>query len=76
MSLRGIDLEIVEKRKGATADVPGLVVPNCIRINGAEVAIPADATIQVGEISGNGLVTVTMTMAVRSLSIRGEVADV
>jgi hypothetical protein len=75
MSVRGIDLELIETRRPAAAE-PGLVVPNRVRINGTEVALPSDVSIQVGEITGNEIVSVTMTMAVRTLSIRSEVADV
>jgi hypothetical protein len=74
MSVRGIDLELIETRRSAAAE-PGLVVPNRVRINGTEVALPSDVSIQIGEITGNEIVAVTMTMAVRTLSIRSEVAD-
>ncbi|MFH8804068.1 hypothetical protein ACH4F6_31520 [Streptomyces sp. NPDC017936] len=69
--LRGADIEIVEQRKGLTggADV---VLPNTVRINGTSVAIPADSLIKIGDITDGELVTVTLTVFARSVTIRAE----
>lgn len=65
---QGADIEIVERSRDSNL----AIVPNAVRINGTEVLIPADSTIDVSEISSETLVTVTLTMFVRSLSIRHE----
>jgi hypothetical protein len=69
--LRGADIEIVERRQGLTggADV---VLPNTVRINGTSVAIPADSLIKVSDIADGELVTVTLTVFARSVTIRAE----
>lgn len=69
--VRGADIEIIERRKapGEGADV---VLPNHVRINGAPVAVPAGSLIQIGDISDGELVTVTITVFARSVSIRAE----
>jgi hypothetical protein len=69
--LRGADIEIIERRKGPI-DGADVVLPNTVRINGTSVAIPADSRIKVGDISDGELVTVTITVFARSLSIRAE----
>jgi hypothetical protein len=74
MPIQGIDLELVETRNPSAAE-PGLVIPNCVRINGTKVELAHETTIQISEITGNELVTATLTMVVRSLSIRSEVSD-
>jgi hypothetical protein len=68
---QGADIEIVERSRDSNL----AVIPNVVRINGTEVLIPADSTIDVSEISSETLVTVTLTMFVRSLSIRHESVD-
>lgn len=70
-NLRGADIEIIERRKGSDAGAD-VLLPNEVRINGTSVAVPADARIQVHDISGDEVVTVTITVFVRSLSIRAE----
>lgn len=67
--VQGVDIEIIEKVK--TED-PHIVVPNTVVINGQEVLIPSGSRITIGEISDDDAVTVTVTMFVRSLSIRQE----
>jgi hypothetical protein len=69
--LRGADIEIVERRKNPVegADV---VLPNHVRINGTSVAIPADSLIKVSDITDGELVTVTITVFARSVTIRAE----
>lgn len=66
--VEGVDIEIVERSDNSSH----IVLPNLIRINGTEVLVPSEATIKVGEISENDMVTVTLTMFVRSLTIRHE----
>lgn len=70
-SVQGVDIEIVER----STDSSHVVLPNLIRINGTEVLIPSEATIKIGGISESNLVTVTLTMFVRTLSIRHEPVD-
>ncbi|MFF7329656.1 hypothetical protein [Streptomyces sp. NPDC008150] len=70
---QGADIEIIERRTTAD-DQPGFLVPNAIRINGVEVAVPADANIQIHEITNGDIVTVTLTLFARSISIRHEVS--
>ncbi|MER5461660.1 hypothetical protein ABT010_13420 [Streptomyces sp. NPDC002668] len=65
---QGADIEIIERSKDATS----AIVPNAVRINGYEMLIPEDTSIQVSEISSSSLVTVTVTLIARSLSIRHE----
>jgi len=65
---QGADIEIIERSK----DAGRAIVPNALRINGEEILIPADTTIQVSEISEHSFVTVTVTLIARSLSIRHE----
>ncbi|MFJ7998957.1 hypothetical protein ACIQ7D_17675 [Streptomyces sp. NPDC096310] len=47
-------------------------MPSAVRINGVEVAIPADATIHMGEISDGEFVTVTLTVFARRVTIPAE----
>lgn len=65
---QGADIEIIERSR----DAASAIVPNAVRINGYEMLIPEDTTIQVSEISSSSLVTVTVTLIARSLSIRHE----
>lgn len=69
--LRGADIEIIERRKGPI-DGADVVLPNAVRINGTSVAVPADSLIKVSDITDGELVTVTITVFARSLSIRAE----
>jgi hypothetical protein len=71
-SAQGADIEIIERCTTA----PLVIVPNAVRINGVEMLIPEDTTIQVSEISSDSLVTVTVTLIARSLSIRHEPSEV
>ncbi len=63
----GIDLEIYERSEIQS----GAVIPNIVRINGTEVAIPEDSKISFVAASDDA-VRVTMTMFVRSLTIGTE----
>lgn len=65
---QGVDLEIFEEVRG---DVP-ILKPNRVRLNGVEVILPADATIEISKIRSRQTVDVTLTMMVRSLSIHRE----
>ncbi|MET9728428.1 hypothetical protein [Streptomyces zaomyceticus] len=69
--LRGADIEIIERRK-APAEGIDVVLPNHVRINGTPMAIPADSLIQISDITDGELVTVTITVFARSISIRAE----
>jgi hypothetical protein len=69
--LHGSDIEIIEQRKGPI-DGTDVVLPNLVRINGTPVAIPADSVIKIGDIADGELVTVTITVFARSVSIRAE----
>lgn len=71
--LRGADIEIIERRINPD-DRSGFLVPNAVRINGTEVAIPEDARIQIHEITPEDVVTVTLTVFARSVTIRPEVS--
>ncbi|MFI8499450.1 hypothetical protein ACIGFK_13275 [Streptomyces sp. NPDC085524] len=68
---QGADIEIVERSPGSEL----AIIPNTVRINGTEVHIPADSAIDISEISSDAVVTVTLTMFVRTLSIRHEPAE-
>jgi hypothetical protein len=72
VSAHGADIEIIER----CTTGPSVIVPNAVRINGVEMLIPEDTTIQVSEISSDSLVTVTVTLIARSLSIRHEPSDI
>ncbi|MFE4857367.1 hypothetical protein [Streptomyces sp. NPDC056670] len=65
---RGADIEIIDRSSGDT----DVLVPSTVRINGAEILIPSGATIRVHDISDHELVTVTLTVFARSVSIRHE----
>jgi hypothetical protein len=65
---RGADIEIIDRTTG-DADV---LMPTAVKINGVEVLIPSDAKIRVHDITDAELVTVTVTMFARSVSIRHE----
>lgn len=65
---QGADVEIIDRSTGT----PGVILPNAVRINGTEILIPSDAKIRVGDITEDELVTVTLTVVARSLSIRRE----
>ena len=66
--VQGADIEIIER-----SDSPsGVIIPNAVRINGAEILIPGDSTIAISEIIEGALMTATITMYVRSLSVRHE----
>ncbi|AJP04778.1 hypothetical protein TU94_28365 [Streptomyces cyaneogriseus subsp. noncyanogenus] len=69
--LRGADIEIIERRINP-GDRSGFLVPNAVRINGTEVAIPEDARIQIHEITPEDVVTVTLTIFASSVTIRTE----
>jgi len=66
---RGADIEIVDRSKSSSHEV---LTPSAVRINGAEILIPRDATIRVHDLSGDELVTVTITVFARSLTITAE----
>lgn len=68
--LSGADIEIIERRE--TPDELGYLAPNSLRINGTEIAVPAGARINIHEITEDELVTVTLTVFARSVSIRPE----
>lgn len=68
MIAEGADIEILDTRSGS--DRLGTIVPNSIRINGEEVLIPADANVEFGPLDHKNMVTVRLTMYVRSVSIR------
>ncbi|WP_154825978.1 hypothetical protein [Streptomyces albus] len=69
--LRGADIEIIERRQNPD-DRDGFLCPNAVRVNGTEIAIPEDATVQVHEITNEDLVTVTLTVFAASVTIRSE----
>ncbi|MFF8412826.1 hypothetical protein [Streptomyces omiyaensis] len=68
---RGVDIELVERQE-QPADDSGIVLPNCVRINGVDVAIPADSEIRFSKVTESEAFTVTLTLYVRSLSVRTE----
>jgi hypothetical protein len=69
--LRGADIEIIERRKGPIEGTD-VVLPNHVCINGTSVLIPANSLIKIGDITDGELVTVTITVFARSVSIRPE----
>lgn len=72
MTARAVDLEIVERVRKGRLDPMGVVVPNEIRINGQEVLAPLEHPVIVHEqeINGTTAAYVTLTLFVRSLTIR------
>lgn len=71
----GIDLEIVDRRDLSKFPRDGVLVPNCVRINGTEVLVPEGSEISIGPVSDTSFVTATVTMFVRNLTIRTEPKD-
>lgn len=67
--VQGADIEIIDRSHGSDH----VVMPNAVRINGTEILMPSDAQIQVGDIAEGEVVTVTLTLFVRTLSVRHEV---
>jgi hypothetical protein len=65
---RGADIEILDRATG-DADI---LVPTAVLINGVEVLIPSGSKIRVHDIADDEVVTVTVTMLARSVSIRHE----
>jgi hypothetical protein len=72
--LRGADIEIIERRINPD-DRSGFLVPNAVRINGTEVAIPEGARVKVHEINDEECVTVTLTVFASSVTIRAETSS-
>lgn len=66
----GADIEILDLTGGDEVLLPGAV-----RINGTDVAIPQGTVIKVNDISDGDLVTVTLTLFARSVTIRAEDPD-
>ncbi|MEU8829350.1 hypothetical protein [Streptomyces sp900116325] len=64
----GAEIEIIDRRSG---DSP-VLAPSAVRINGVEIPIPADATIKIHDISADELVTVTLTLFARRVTIAAE----
>jgi hypothetical protein len=69
----GAVIEIIERDR-ATDDTLGgsVIMPNRILINGQPVLTPDDKPITIHEINGDELVTVTLTLFARRISIRAE----
>ncbi|CQD07203.1 hypothetical protein BN970_01352 [Mycolicibacterium conceptionense] len=72
MAARGIDLEILETGTSHLGVMPVVLAPNTVKINGQEVLVPQDSTIEISPIDSNSVVTATITMMVRSLRIATE----
>jgi hypothetical protein len=66
----GADIEVIER--SSHDGPPHVLLPNALRINGEDVAVPEGARVQVHDISDSELVTVTLTVFARSLSVRHE----
>jgi hypothetical protein len=69
--VQGADIEVVER---TVTEGSGVLVPNGLRINGEDVAVPAGASIQVHDLNDSEPVTVTLTVFARSISVRHESA--
>ena len=69
VDVQGVDVELIDRSESGAH---GLLIPDVVRVNGAEIAIPKDASVQVSEINSHSIPTVTITMFVRSLAIRHE----
>jgi hypothetical protein len=68
-------IEIIERGRAADDTLGGsVIVPNEIRINGHPVAAPADKPVIVHEmnVASDELVSVTLTLFARRISIRAE----
>ncbi len=70
--IAGADIEIIERISSVDEYGNQVVMPNTVRINGHEVLIPADASIQISEIRSDDCVTVNLTLFCRSLTIKAE----
>lgn len=75
--IRGALIEIVERRKKPAEDSLGasVVVPNEVRINGQQIAMPQGAPITIGEVSSDDVVTVTLTVFARRIFVGHEDID-
>lgn len=70
---RGVDLEIIEKVHSNTDKFGNqLVIPTAVRINGVEVLMPDDATIDIDPISSKSYLRATLTVMLNSLVVRRE----
>lgn len=58
----GVDLRVVSSTRGVH-------IPRHVFVNGAEVAIPSGASIQIGDVADHSVTTVTLTMYVRNLHL-------
>ncbi|MGW7688833.1 hypothetical protein ACWGMA_08055 [Streptomyces asiaticus] len=67
--IRGVDIEIIDKNTVSGSDV---LSPSAVRINGIEVLIPQDAKIRIHDLSTDELVTVTLTLFARRITIAAE----
>jgi hypothetical protein len=69
----GAVIELIERDRTPDDTTGGsVVIPNEVRINGQPVLVPDDKPITVHEISAGGLVSVTLTLFARRISIRAE----
>lgn len=66
--MKGADIEIIDRHEGGAT----VLVPSAVRINGVEVALPADTKIRIGDLSEDEGVTVTLTMYARRVVIATE----
>lgn len=66
--LPGADIEIIDRHGGDA----GFLIPSALRINGVEIPIPGDAKIRIGDLSADEVVTVTITMFARRVTIAAE----
>ncbi|MFD8937311.1 hypothetical protein ACFV0R_19015 [Streptomyces sp. NPDC059578] len=66
---RGVDIELTDTTAGHRTN--GVIIPNRIRINGREVYTPR-TPITVHELSPGEPLTVTLTLYVSNLTIKGE----
>lgn len=62
----GVDVEIAGSVEG------GFITPNSVRINGADILVPADAKITVGDIASDDCLVITIPMIVKSLTVKAD----
>lgn len=66
-------IEIIERGRATDGTTGGsALLPDDVRINGQSVLVPEEAPVIVHEITSGDLVTVTLTLFARSVSIRAE----
>lgn len=74
--IRGAIVEIIERRKKPLDSLnDSIVVPTTVRVNGAEIALPAGYPIKVHDLSNNDCAMVTLTVFAQRIFVGREYLD-